>query len=186
MDFGGYEGYVVGSPVSQIAVEMGNLGMGRSFPGGGQSPEIYGADHLFMGGSAPINRTLPPSLQMTSFGGRRHGELLNEDLFPRDPRMENLTRKMMALGFSRDEAEIQASQHVGSSAAYSPALDDNDALALGELVKTGEVSMEEAISRIVGLGTVKEEVEEEKRGRGGPRKIVGFGGAGEDDMTFPR
>ncbi|KAG8967098.1 hypothetical protein FRC03_010739 [Tulasnella sp. 419] len=75
-------------------------------------------------------------------------------------KMENLTRKMMALGFKREEAALAASRTVPSSAdslggeedevkalKVEPSQDDDEFRALKELVANGSVSLDYLIAR---------------------------------------
>lgn len=148
-------------------------------------------------------------------------------------RMEMLTRRMMAIGLNRVEAELAAERATASVSERGAAvvvdeekMDMGQCNALRDMVAKGKVSMNDAIARVAAatigsgaagtsrsspgidpfagalsvgtpLGTVKEEQEpdlfrsltgggEDTRGRTQekktkPTKVIGFGGAGEDD-----
>ncbi|KAG8900640.1 hypothetical protein FRB99_005833 [Tulasnella sp. 403] len=104
-------------------------------------------------------------------------------LTPHLQRMEALTRKMMALGLKREDAEVAAARAAATAGDRGVTVTDEDIgeySALGDLVKTGKVSMDDAIARVTTalargdaetmsaptsagtpLGTVKEENEPE-------------------------
>ncbi|KAG8977169.1 hypothetical protein FRC05_002168 [Tulasnella sp. 425] len=92
-------------------------------------------------------------------------------------RMESLTRKMMALGLRREEAEARARQATNALPETLASADEDygEVNVLREMLQTGQVSIDDAIARVTGtmikteavlsptagtpLGTVQEEEE---------------------------
>ncbi|KAG8995478.1 hypothetical protein FRB90_000175, partial [Tulasnella sp. 427] len=107
-----------------------------------------------------------PSPRMQSSprnGHSRQGSLTS--LEPHHQRMENLTRKMMALGLRREEAEARARQATSAlpdstlvGSAPTPADEDlGEVNVLREMVKIGQVSIDDAIARVTASAILKTE-----------------------------
>lgn len=144
------------STSSSVTLTVGSNGLYRrpsvTSPGalsdGG--PEDFFGLNGFSNGSFSDGGAASPSLADGSSPRLGHGRRSSA---ASSEAIEVLTRKMMALGLKREEAEAAAQRHGAGLMAVAVSDEDfgGECSALGEMVKNGKVSMDDAIARVAAI-----------------------------------
>ncbi|KIO29553.1 hypothetical protein M407DRAFT_167040 [Tulasnella calospora MUT 4182] len=127
--------------------------------GGGGGGSVFNSTNS--ASPSPHMGTTHSAAPSPNMGHSRQASLTDAST-PHHQRMESLTRKMMALGLRREEAEARARQATSAlPETFTPTPPDEDFgefNVLREMVQNGRVSIDDAIARVTASTILKTEV----------------------------